>query len=96
MIVRILAEGQYELSDDLAGRLDELDDALYSAIQSDDEAGYEAALQALLDAVRDGSPLDPATILPSDLTLPQEGTTIAEVRDLLASEPDVIERSEGA
>ncbi len=88
MIVRILEEGQYELPDSAMAALDKLDVDLSAAMVADDEAAFDAALNALLQAVRStGTPLDAATIVPSELTLPHQGATLAELKDLLASEP---------
>lgn len=95
MIVRVLGDGQYELSDEAAQSLDPLDAALNAAIESGDEGAFDAAFANLLDAVRTrGRLLDTATIVPSDLTVPHEGATLAEIQALLASEPDL--ETEGA
>lgn len=87
MIVRILGEGQLELDDEAAGRLDKLDDDLDHAIAANDPEWFERALRAMLAEVRaNGRPVDPSTIIPSDLALPAEGSSLAEVRELLESE----------
>lgn len=87
MIIRILGEGQYEAPDELLEALEPLDAALNAAIEEGDEAGYSAALDALLRAVRNGGhPLDVTTLVPSELTLPHEGSTLEDIRELLASE----------
>lgn len=89
MIVRILGEGQYELSEELLGSLDELDDELNSAIGAGDEAAFEKALGRLLARVKEaGKPVDVDTLVPSDLTVPPEGSTLDDVKELLTSEPD--------
>ncbi|MEU0681334.1 MULTISPECIES: PspA-associated protein PspAA [Streptomyces] len=87
MIMRILGEGQYEIVDEHLDRLNELDAALQSAADAGDEAAFNPALAALLDAVRSlGTPLPDETIAPSDLVLPDEDTSLAEVRALLSDE----------
>ena len=87
MIVRILGEGQLEVDDSAAAELNDLDVKLEAAVEKNDEAGYRAAHDALLDRVRSiGTPLDAEVIEPSALILPQADLTMAEVRKLLADE----------
>ncbi|UOB08080.1 hypothetical protein MQE23_02920 [Streptomyces sp. HP-A2021] len=87
MIMRILGEGQYEITEDHLDRLNELDAALQSAADADDDRLFATALSALLDAVRSyGTPLPAETITPSDLVLPDEDTSLTQVRELLSDE----------
>ncbi|NBM20265.1 PspA-associated protein PspAA [Streptomyces sp. GC420] len=87
MILRILGEGQYEVTESHLDRLNELDSALQSAADADDTAAFASALAALLDAVRSlGTPLPDDAIVPSDLVLPDEDTSLAQVRELLSDE----------
>ncbi|MCW2761661.1 MAG: hypothetical protein JWR85_1862 [Marmoricola sp.] len=87
MIVRILGEGQLQVSDDQLDRLNELDRAVEAAIEADDEATFATALAALLDGVRrSGTPLPEDSLDDSDLILPPSDATIGEVRELLEGE----------
>lgn len=87
MIMRILGEGQYEITDEHLARLNELDAALQSAADQGDETAFAASLSALLDAVRSlGTLLADETITPSDLVLPDADTSLARVRELLSDE----------
>ncbi|MFI0504485.1 hypothetical protein ACH3WN_16855 [Streptomyces albogriseolus] len=87
MIMRILGDGQYEVTDEHLNRLNELDTALQSAADAGDEASFTTALSALLDAVRSlGTPLPDERITPSDLVLPDADTSLAQVRALLSDE----------
>ncbi|MDX3308162.1 hypothetical protein P1S61_03375 [Streptomyces sp. ME08-AFT2] len=87
MIMRILGEGQYEIAEEHLDRLNELDAALQSAADAGDEAAFTTALSALLDAVRSlGTPLPDERITPSDLVLPDEDTSLTQVRELLSDE----------
>ena len=87
MIVRILGEGQLEVADSALAELNELDAKLESAVERGDEAGFSAALAALLGRVREiGTPADPDTLAPSALILPQADATMAEVRGLLSDD----------
>jgi len=84
VIVRILGEGQYTLSDDALDRLNELDAGVEAAVAAEDEDAFRAALTALLDAVRTaGVPAAPDSLEESDLILPHGDATIAEVRELM-------------
>jgi hypothetical protein len=87
MIVRILEDGQYEVGDQAADGLSEIDHRLAKAIDSDDEAAFAATLDALIDAVhRSGTRLGPADLRPSDLAVPAAGSTLSEVKELLSQD----------
>lgn len=87
MIVRILGEGQYDVSDDAVSALNELDAKVESAIESGDEEGFHDALAALLDGVRSaGVPHDAESLDPSDLILPMADASLAEVKDMLSGD----------
>jgi hypothetical protein len=87
VIVRILGEGQYDVSDDAVSALNELDAKVESAIESGDEEGFHDALAALLDGVRSaGVPHDAESLDPSDLILPMADASLAEVKDMLSGD----------
>jgi hypothetical protein len=93
MIVRVLDEAQYELPDSSLPSLEKFDVALNAAIESSDQGRFDQTLQAALETVRgEGRKLDAGKIVPSDLTLPHEGFSLGEVRQLLDSE-DVTEEA---
>ena len=84
MIVRILTEGQWEVSDDHIVDLNKLDEQVESAVESGDEVAFSQSLGALLDSVRKGgSRLADDSLEDSDLILPPADATIDEVRHLL-------------
>ncbi len=86
MIVRILGEGQYELADSAASELEALDAGLNKALESGDEGDFAQVLSRLINKVRtSGTEVDPGRFVPSELTVPHEGSTLAEVRELLDS-----------
>lgn len=87
MIVRILDEGQFELDEGAATRLEQLDLDLSHALASHDQEWFEKALAAILAEVREsGRPLGSGSIRPSDLFLPAPGSSVDEVKELLESE----------
>ncbi|MGO8875546.1 MAG: PspA-associated protein PspAA [Acidimicrobiales bacterium] len=86
MIVRILEEGQYEVPGAELEALEALDAKLAAAIEADDAESYSEVLSQLAARVRtSGTPLDASTIVSSELTIPNEGTSLDEVKRLLAS-----------
>jgi hypothetical protein len=87
MIVRILAEGQYDVSDEAMDRLNQLDAAVEAAVESGDTEAFGSALAALLDGVRTvGVPHDAESLDESDLILPPADATLDEVREMLGGE----------
>ncbi|ABW11963.1 MULTISPECIES: hypothetical protein [unclassified Parafrankia] len=87
MIIRILGEGQFDVPDSELDALNVLDERLVTAIGSDDEEAFHAAVDALLGRVRELGSTPPADRLaPSDLVLPAADTTLTEVRGLLGDE----------
>ena len=84
MIVRILAEGQWDISEEHLTRLNDLDAQVETAVEAGDEVTFSSTLAALLDAVRKGgSTLADDSLVDSDLILPPADATLAEVRELL-------------
>lgn len=87
MIVRILGEGQFEISDDRLDRLNELDNELVGAIDKNDDEAYKESLSQLLDDVRaSAQPVPDDYLGPSDFVLPGNDTSLEEVRELLSDE----------
>jgi hypothetical protein len=87
MIVRILGEGQYDVSDDALDRLNQLDSAVEAAVEAGDEAAFSTALRALLEGVRTvGVAHDIDSLDESDLILPDADSTIEDVRELLSDD----------
>jgi hypothetical protein len=87
VIVRILGEGQYDLSEDAVAALNDLDAKVEAAIETGDDAAFHGALASLLDGVRTaGVAHDADSLEPSDLILPMADATLAEVKDMLSDE----------
>lgn len=87
MILRILGEGQFEVSDDEISALNELDERLIAQIEAGDEESFQEALSAMAAWVRaHGTPVAEDYLGPSDLMLPRADATIEEVRELLGDE----------
>jgi hypothetical protein len=87
VIVRILGEGQLQVDDSAAEELSDLDAKLEAAVERDDDAAFRSALDALLSRIRSiGRPVPPDALVPSELIIPQEGATMAEVHKLMTDE----------
>jgi hypothetical protein len=87
MIVRIMAEGQWDVAEDQLPALNELDARVESALEAGHEEGFRAALAALLAAVRGaGSPIPDDALMDSDLILPPSDASLEEVRELLGDQ----------
>jgi hypothetical protein len=79
MIVRISEEGQYDLDDAHHAKLDELDDATVAAVDRDDEDGYYATFEELLQFVRsNGTKLADDDLRPSEIILPPADLSFVE------------------
>jgi hypothetical protein len=87
MIVRILGEGRYEVPDADLPAIEQLDAQLVDAMEHSDEATFQVTLAGLIGEVhRNGTLLSPEDLRTSELAVPHEGSTLAEVRSLLSQE----------
>jgi hypothetical protein len=87
VIVRILGEGQFDVSDDAVSALNDLDAKVESAIEAGDDAAFHTALASLLDGVRTaGVPHEAESLDASDLILPMADASLAEVKDMLSGD----------
>ena len=87
MIVRISSEGQYNLPGSFIDRLNEIDNALVEAVESEDQAAFETLLKQMLDLVRDnGEPVPVEELVESDLILPEPDLTLLEAEELFVGE----------
>ena len=85
MIVRILSEGQWELSEDAIRALNELDEAVEQAVAADDQERLGQALHSLHDRVRaTGTLVADDALQDSDLILPSADSTLEDMRGLLS------------
>jgi hypothetical protein len=79
MIVRISGEGQFELPDEDADRLNDLDNRAVAAVEEGDESTFQELFDEMLDLVTsDGSPLNNEELVESDVILPPRDISFAE------------------
>ena len=87
MIVRISSEGQYNLPGSYIDQLNDIDNQLVEAVESENQASYETLLKRMLDLVRDnGEPVPVDELVESDLILPEPDLTLREAEELFVGE----------
>ncbi len=81
MIVRIAAEGQFKLPDDVAGRLNELDNEAVAAVEAGDEAKFHELFDQMQQLVKnDCSPVPDEELVTSEVILPPSDLTFEEAK----------------
>jgi hypothetical protein len=81
VIVRISGEGQYDLPDEDAERLNELDNRAVSAVEQGDETGFKELWSQMLELVAsDGNAVPEDELLESDVILPPRDVTFEEAK----------------
>ena len=84
MIVRVMGEGQWRVEDDVARRLNELDDEVGAAFEAGDQTAMSDALRRLAAEVRSaGTKLPDDDLSASDAVVPPEDLSLDEARELL-------------
>jgi hypothetical protein len=87
MIVRLMGEGQYQVSDELRVRLEALDDEAMAALDAEDEGELDAKLDEMSELVRqEGERLPDEDLSPSDAVIPPSDLTLEETRQLFSDE----------
>jgi hypothetical protein len=87
MIVRVMGEGQFEIDDEVAKGLDEIDEQAEQALQAGDQARLTELLRRMADAVRtNGTRLPDADLSPSEAIIPPDDLTLDEARELFEGE----------
>jgi PspAA-like protein len=81
VIVRISGEGQFNLPDEDADRLNELDNRAVSAVEQGDETGFRELWSQMLELVSgDGNQLSAEELVESDVILPPRDITFDEAK----------------
>jgi chromosome condensin MukBEF complex kleisin-like MukF subunit len=87
VIVRLMGEGQFEIDDGLAGRLNELDDRAQAAAEAEDEPELDRVLDEMWQVVQAGGErLADDHLSTSDVVIPPSDLTLEETRRLLSPE----------
>ena len=86
MIIRVVNEGQYEVSDSLLDALNELDNEIAELLESDETKFRDVLKEFILMIRENGKPLDPDVIVESDLIVPPEDLTLSEAMKIFSGE----------
>ena len=93
MIVRLMTEGQYRISDELGKRLNELDDRAVAALDRNDEGELDQRLEEMWALVKqEGEPVPDDEIASSDVIIPPSDLSLEETRELFSGDgliPDI-------
>ncbi len=81
MIVRILADNQYRLTDEQMAEVDRLDNALEVALNTSDAGAFQSSLLNLTHYVQQVGEVVPVEeIVPSDVIIPSSDMSLDEAR----------------
>ena len=87
MIVRIMGEGQYRVSDEVAEHINEVDNRLVEIVAQNDREGFTAAFNELLQSIRGHcQAIPPEELVESDIVLPPDDTSFEEAKELFLGE----------
>ena len=87
MIVRVMGEGQYEVDDEVAKGLNELDERASEALEAGDEERLAELLHRMADQVRlNGARLPDEDLSPSEAIVPPDDLSLDEARELFEGE----------
>jgi len=83
VIVRVLGEGQFEVDEEVAKGLNDLDEQAERALEAGDQEQFSELLSRMADAVRtNGSRLRDEDLSPSEGIIPPDDLTLDEARQL--------------
>jgi hypothetical protein len=87
VIVRIAGEGQYEVPDDLVGRLNELDNQAVAAVEAGDEPRFHELFLQMIELVKnDCSPVPDDVLAVSEVIIPPPDLSFAEAKEEFTGE----------
>ncbi|MFN2468188.1 MAG: hypothetical protein ABR521_08700 [Gaiellaceae bacterium] len=97
MIVRLMHEGVYRVSDEVVEGLNQLDDQAGEAVERGDEGLLGSLLEQMFERVREqGERLDDSDLSASDLIIPPSDLSLDEAKELFTGEglfPDLPART---
>jgi hypothetical protein len=87
VIVRIATEGQYELDDGHAAKLNELDNAAVDAVEAGNEDTFREVFDQMIELVRsNGKAVDEDDLFGSDVIIPPADLSFAEAAEEFSGE----------
>ena len=83
MIVRILGEGQFNLPGAVIDDLNDIDNRMVEAVETENEESFRSLLLEMISLVREkGSPLPLDELVESDFILPETDLTLQEAEHI--------------
>ncbi len=83
MIVRILSEGQFNLPGSYVDDLNDIDNRMVEAVETEDRENFALLLQEMLELVREkGTTVPVDELVESDLILPEADLTLEEAEHI--------------
>ncbi len=83
MIIRILSEGQFNLPGSFIDDLNDIDNRMVEAVETEDRGDFERFLKEMLELVRaKGAPVPVDELVESDLILPESDLTLEEAEHI--------------
>ena len=87
MIVRVMGEGQYEVDDEVAKGLNDLDEQAERALEAGDQEQFSELLGRMTEAVKtNGTRLPDEDLSPSEAIIPPDDLSLDEARELFEGE----------
>jgi hypothetical protein len=87
MIVRIMGEGQFQVSSSLLDELNVIDNRIVDYVAKENESDFKKELGKLVAAIKEnGKPLDDAEIVESDIIVPPGDLTLKEAAGIFRGE----------
>jgi chromosome condensin MukBEF complex kleisin-like MukF subunit len=87
MIVRLMGEGQFEVDEEVAKGLNDLDEQAAQALEAGDEARLSELLRRMAEAVRtNGARVPDEALEGSDAIVPPDDLSLDEARQLFEDE----------
>jgi hypothetical protein len=87
VIVRVMGEGQFEVDDEVAKGLNDLDEQASQALEGGDEERLRELLQRMAEAVRtNGARVPDDDLRGSEAIVPPEDLSLDEARELFEGE----------
>ena len=87
MIVRLMGEGQFEVDDEVAKGLNDLDEQAAQAVEQGDEGQLAELLKRMADAVRsNGARVPDDDLRGSEAIVPPDDLSLDEARELFDGE----------
>lgn len=87
MIVRIMGEGQFQVSSSLLDELNVIDNRIVDYVAKENESDFKKELGKLIAMIKEnGKPVDDAEIVESDIIVPPADLTLEEAAGIFKGE----------